>query len=188
LYLNSTFSSVAHQYFCEYKQQQAIAVLPHKTRELTVDELCMNKDCKLELGNECYVEKINDNLIVIRKYEDGKPSIKAVEFPPYRWKELEYSLDKIEEAISEVRQGKDVAHKAHSGGNVYVSVSKQYLVINVRHFWKPKDSKIVQATRKGVTLKFDQFEKLKSAVEIMPDFIPELKHCLPCWMGSDHQN
>jgi len=39
-----------------------------------------------------------------------------------------------------------------------------------------------------VVLKFEQYEKLKSAVQIMPDFIPELKHCLPCWMGSYHQN
>jgi len=157
-----------------------MTALPQETRELRVDELCMQKECKLELGNECFVDKINDNWIVIRKYENG--------FPQYRWKELEYNLDEIDKAIFEVRKGKDVEYREHLGGNVYVSVSKQYPIVNIRHFWKPKDSDEIQPTRKGVTLKFEQYEKLKDVVQVMSDFIPELKHCLPCWMGSDHQN
>jgi len=165
-----------------------MACLPQKKTELRVDELSMQKDCKHELGNECYVKKINDNFIVIRKYENEKPCKKEVEFPLCQWKELELSLDRIVEAITGVRQGKDTDYKEHLGGNVYVSVSKQYPFVNIRHFWKPKDSDDVQPTRKGVVLKFEQFDNLKSAVQILPDFIPELRHCEPCWMGSDHQN
>jgi len=32
---------------------------------------------------------------VIRKNENRKPSRKEVEFPLYRWKKLEYTLDKL---------------------------------------------------------------------------------------------
>jgi len=87
-----------------------------------------------------------------------------------------------------VLERKAVEYKSHLGGNVYVGDSKQYLLVNICHFWKPKDSNDMQPTRKGVTIKVEQYEKLKDVVQVMPDFIPKLKHCLSFWMGSYFQN
>ncbi|KAJ8300698.1 hypothetical protein KUTeg_022217 [Tegillarca granosa] len=72
--------------------------------------------------------------------------------------------------------GGDAQFASHLGGNVYISVSKDYPFVNIRQFWKPKKCDDVKPTRKGDTS------------EVLPDFISEFKDRLPCWMGDDHLN
>lgn len=144
---------------------------------------------KLDLGDDCYVERSCGNTdIVIMKYDNGKPSHKNAILPLRRWKELEMTVVKIDNAVAEVKGGKDVSYKWHIGGNVYVTVCKNFPTVDIRHFWDPRRDGNVVATRKGVSLRYRQYEQLKACIELLTQSLPELEGITPCYMQNDHSN
>lgn len=128
-----------------------------------------------DLGRDVFVEKLND-MVVLKKL-----NIK-LELPLCRWKLLIFNFDTIDQAIADIKSGKKVSMRLHIGGNVYVSISNEWPMVDIRQFWLPPNGADVSPTRKGVNLKFYQYEKLKDAKISVPEDV-EI-----CYAQSDHQN
>jgi hypothetical protein len=51
--------------------------------------------------------------------------------------------------------------KRHIGGNVYVSADSPGLTIDIRHHWLPPVDLSMHPTPQGVTLDFEEYDKLR---------------------------
>ncbi|KAL5021594.1 hypothetical protein ScPMuIL_000749 [Solemya velum] len=139
---------------------------------------------KLDLTGNCFVERRGTG-IVLRQFEPRSNVLKEASFSLRRWKELEWTMPRINEAVEEAKKGKDVRATWHLGGNLIVTVDKRFPTVDIRHFDKLRGSDEPRPTRKGVAMRLDRF---KSVVELMPHLIPELEKTVPCYMRDDHQN
>ncbi len=121
-------------------------------------------------------------------YVDRVLTKKEFELTLHRWQQLTWCIGDIEESIKEHTDGKDVHYSYRLGANVHVQVNSGFKVVDIRKFWLPEGRTKVCPTRKGIALKFDEFDalvKLKAEIE---QVIPELNEVQPCWMDSDHMN
>jgi hypothetical protein len=107
-------------------------------------------------------------------------------FPLIRWKQLEDALDDIDEAVHCLSHNRYASLKRHIGGNVYVSAESPALTIAIRHDWLSPVDLFMHPTPQGVTLDFEQYDKLKDVDKVLPTLLPELKNMLPCQFT--HQN
>jgi hypothetical protein len=107
-------------------------------------------------------------------------------FPLIRWKQLEYLLDDIDEAVHFLSHNRYASSKRHIGGYVYVSAESTALTIDIRHHWLFPVDLFMHHTPQGVTLDFEQYDKLKDVDKVLPILLPELKNMLPCQFT--HQN
>lgn len=123
----------------------------------------------IDLGRDICVEKLDDVILL-------KGPNKSLEFPFRRWKLFADMFGEIDQAISEILKGEQVSLRLHIGGNVFVSISKQWPHVDVRQFWLPKYSADVCPTRTGISLKFYQFYKLKEASISVPDDVEVCFH------------
>jgi hypothetical protein len=108
--------------------------------------------------------------------------------PLQRWQQLMFQIDDLQTAVDEHKNGKDIHFNYHLGRNNFVQVNSGFQVVDLRQFWLPEGTDRVQPTRKGIALKFDEFDilvKLKPEIE---QVIPELDQMQPCWMSDDHRN
>ena len=108
--------------------------------------------------------------------------------PLQRWQQLTWYVEEIQQAVRDHNEGKDVHLKHHLGRNNYVQVNTGFQVVDLRQWWLPADKDQIQPTKKGIALKFEEFDtliKLKAEIE---QVIPELNDTHPCWMGNDHLN
>ena len=99
-----------------------------------------------------------------------------------------WQTEDINEAVRKQKAGEDVHYRCHLGGNNYVQVNSGFPVVDLRKFWLPGGKTDVQPTRRGIPLKFEEFDtllKLKAEIE---QVIPELNGTQPCWMDDDHMN
>ena len=105
-----------------------------------------------------------------------------------RWQQLMWHLDEIQQAVTDHKEGKDVHFKYHLGRNNFVQVNRGFKVVDVRQFWLPEGKTEIHPTRRGIAIKFDEFDtliKLKAEIDQM---IPELDQVQPCWLDNDHMN
>ena len=105
-----------------------------------------------------------------------------------RYQQLMWQKDEIEEAIRKHKAGVDVHYSWHLGGNNYVQVNSGFPVVDLRKFWLPEGKNQVQATRRGIPLKFDEYDTLIKLRAEIEQVMPELKDTEPCYMGNDHMN
>ena len=137
------------------------------------------------------VSDYKDNVYIhIRKYdtnEDGKlfPTKKGAALIPCRWNELLMSIDDIKKAVPAFRSE---SYSKHLGGNWYVSVSKDIACVDIRRFWQPEEGQDVVPTRKGIGLRFTEFEELVKLLDEINSYVPELADVIPCLSREDHQN
>ncbi|XP_060083623.1 uncharacterized protein LOC132562864 [Ylistrum balloti] len=155
--------------------------------------------CKLDIGNDCFVvanKFCGKTLIHIRMYdtsERGKlyPTKKGIALDPNHWIKLSswYYKD-VDEAIKKYNGGEHVDEMIHLGRNNYVSLKTGYARVNIRRWFMPDlDKSELKATRAGVALTFEQWERLKLTMLVMPDFIGDiLDNTELCVMRGDHQN
>ena len=68
----------------------------------------------------------------------------------------------------------------HLGGGIQVTISAKYPTIDIRQFWKPKNSSKPVATRKGIALNRYKWERLCDVMSLIRDFVPELKQSIIC--------
>ncbi len=80
----------------------------------------------------------------------------------------------------------DTYYRRHLGGNWYVTVNSGFRCVSIRKFWLPEGATDVRATRKGVSLSFEQYRELKNGLRIIPGFVPELCDVIPCYELSGH--
>ena len=116
--------------------------------------------------------------------------LKKKEFPLtiQRYQQLMWQTPSIEEAVTQHKEGKDVHYNWHLGGNRYVQVNSGFPVVDLREFWMPEGKDQVQPTRRGIALKFDEYDTLIKLRADIEKGIPELSETQPCYMDSDHMN
>jgi hypothetical protein len=77
----------------------------------------------------------------------------------------------------------------HLGGDIYASVSKQYPQLDLRRFFRVDNKKSTPLpTRKGITLRAYQLDKLISLESNLEAHYPPLKDYVPCFMRPDHDS
>ena len=116
--------------------------------------------------------------IHIRIYEKYSSSDKlfptktGIAFPLMRFQSLCFTTNLVDEAIlkkEEVSQ--------HLGGNVSISTNKDFQTVDIRHFFLLKDK--LQATKKGINLRFSEWENLKKFIDIAEQYTPSLSQTFP---------
>lgn len=154
--------------------------------------------CQLDLGKGCFVvaKRFRGELLIhVRVYErrlDGSifPTKRGIALGLQRWKKLEQcSVSDVDRCIREYREGKDVKYMFHLGGNYHVSVKSGFPCVDIRSWFLPENSDNICATRKGISLTFEQFDKLKGAMVVVREFLgKELEDIIFCENSDDHQN
>ena len=118
------------------------------------------------------------------------PTKKGVSLPLARWKTLINNLDMLSEALDKEERGELTEETSlHLGGGQYASVKPGYRHIDLRQFWIPDESSgELRPTRKGVTLKRAEWDKLLAVISEINASIPELATVETCLERDDHQN
>lgn len=137
--------------------------------------------CQLHLGDEIYVTgNVCENVVQIhiRQYDKGNvgpyPTKKGVTMSLTEWQLLESFVTGMEKAVLNYREHK-VDHTWLVGSNIHATASKEYPLLDLRHYWKPDPNGDFIPTTKGVKLNRRKLENLKNIIDIIRDFIPQLK-------------
>lgn len=140
--------------------------------------------CQLHLGDEVYVtgnlcEKDNVVQIHIRQYggENQKPypTKKGVTISLTEWLTLESLLSGIEEALKNYSE-QDSEASWNLGGNIYITASKEYPLLDLCHYWKPDPNGEFKPTTEGVKLNRAKLENLKDVTSIIRNYISQLMY------------
>jgi hypothetical protein len=131
--------------------------------------------------------KTEDEELVVSIYETD--SYKFINLPLKRWARFLLKLDAIDEQLEYARQGKIVDFQTHIGGKLYVSInsSLKWTMVDFREFYM-HPTKGIRATKRGISLHYDEFQKLKNC---LPTFHAEnecARTAKDCLSQPDHQN
>jgi len=156
----------------------------------------LNRECFFHIGNTRYLKGTfwdGEWNIHIRQYEWSAtgmlyPTKVGIVLSLVRWAEILCHLKTIEETMSEIREGKTVKMFTHLGGNIYMSVGSPYHVVDIRQWWIPDGKEDLKPTRKGIALKFKEWQSLMKCVDELAKEIPEIEQTKPCSFGTDHSN
>ena len=85
---------------------------------------------------------------------------------------------------SSVRKFKPV----HIGGGIYISINREYDIVDMRRFFVPEDKRQPIPTRSGVCVKVNQWVELVSALRDVHVKFNELSEATPCYLDDDHSN
>ena len=154
----------------------------------------LNSRYSLHLGKDCYLfdSKFNgETYIHLREliFKDGQPipSLKGITLTLSRCNELYSFLNQITIHVDEwKREQLQGTFRKHLGGNWFVGVTPGFPVVDVRKFWLPEGADNVCATRKGISLTFDQFDELKNGLRMIAYVVPELYNVQPCYLQQGH--
>ena len=135
------------------------------------------------------VSRFNNELMIhIREYEtEGEktyPTKKGVCFSPSIFATLRMHLDDILHALEGVKSGKVEEFKLHLGRGIFCTISKKVTLIDLRR-WFELDGKLTP-TKKGLTLKSDEWADLKRIVYEVMDVDKEIRRANPCFFSRNH--
>ena len=124
----------------------------------------------------------------IRDWTDNRPTIKGVSLPSLRWVSLVYMAPAVADAIKKVKEkGREVNFELHIGGNVYITVTSPYWLVDIRQRFVDSEGNL-RPTRRGIKLRFAEWKALTETFEEVKDAAPEVGVITPCYLGVDHQN
>lgn len=139
--------------------------------------------CMIDLGDDIYVtanryDQDNTVQIHLRQYtQEGKnkpyPTKKGITMSTTEWLTLESFLDGMTEALKNHSE-RQVEETWFLGSNIFVKASKDYPLLDLRHYWKPDPNEDFVPTRKGIKLNRRRLDQLRNAALIIRDFIPSL--------------
>ncbi|XP_033758273.1 uncharacterized protein LOC117340619 [Pecten maximus] len=154
--------------------------------------------CQLDIGNSHYVVANHfqgRHWVHIRVYEKGQnnstyPTKKGIALDLEKWMKLiTWYADAVDDAIKGYDDNRDTDLHLHLGANYFVSVKQGYPVVNIRRWFLPENEESIKPTRKGITLTFRQWEKVKDSMLVLKDLIgAELDNVRFCELADDHQN
>ena len=148
----------------------------------------------LHLGKERYLfdSRFNDVTYVhlrelVFKDHCPIPTTKGIALTLERCNELFKSLPEIDIHVQELERNEtNTFYRHHLGGNWYVTVQSGFRCVDIRKFWLPDDAQEMCATRKGMSLTFDQFRDLKGGLRTLPSFVTELWNVKSCYEMPGH--
>lgn len=159
-------------------QDTAKNLSPQKRPSKNYTQLCM-----IDLWDDIYVtanQHDHDKSIQIhlRQYvRDGKntpyPTKKGITMSTSDWLMLENCLDGMTEALKSYAE-RQIEETWYLGSNIFVKASKDFPLLDLRHYWKPDPNGDFVPTKKGVKLNRRKLEQLRNATLIIRDFIPSL--------------
>ena len=153
----------------------------------------VNTRVSYELGKYVTVEvkdyghKNIDVVLSQKVYINNLLTKKDYILPLQRWQQLMWYIDEIQQAVVDHKDGKEIHLKHHLGRNNFVQVNSGFQVVDLRQWWLPADKDQVQPTKKGIALKFDEFETLMKLKAEIEQVIPELDQMQPCWINHHNQ-
>ena len=100
--------------------------------------------------------------------------------------ELIMSLPLLDDVVSTMQQNQVTFYRRNLGGNWQVTIQSGFNRVDIRKFWFPVGAKELQATRKGVSLTFDQFRELKNGLKSITSYVPELNNIVACYSDPNH--
>lgn len=163
----------------DHDSQHTLIIEDDECFQQKPDERCM-----LHIGDELYVvaKTYNNQLqIHIRQFhkydKDVYPTKKGVTLSLCRWRLLESfkNIDKyFENYYSDTTTEDGEEESLHLGGGIYATMNHEYPVVNLRHWWKPKDSDKPMPTKRGVMINKAKWVQLTNSMSVMRDFVPEL--------------
>ena len=149
----------------------------------------------LPLGSERFISIVewqNEPRIDIRQFDgdNGKtfPTKVGVSLTLPRWKQLTEKADSVMKEVQKLVAEEEVKLFLHIGGNVHVSVNSGILAVDMRRWWLPEDAGTLKPTRKGISLRLFEWERLMKYIPIINEAIPELSSVVPCYLRRDHDN
>jgi hypothetical protein len=78
----------------------------------------------------------------------------------------------MEEALKNYSE-REIEETWYLGSNIFVVASKEYPLLDFRHYRKPDPNEEVVPTTKGVKLNHKKLENLKNVASVIRDFIPQ---------------
>lgn len=87
------------------------------------------------------------------------------------WLTLEYFLSGMEAALKNYSE-QDSEASWYLGGNIYITASKEYPLLDLRQNWKPDHNGEFKPTTKGVKLNRAKLQNLKDVTSIIRNYIP----------------
>ena len=135
---------------------------------------------RFALGNDRYVtvSRFNGNLLVhIRQYQqNGKggsyPTKIGITLSPSRFMTLLSFVDTIKSNVERLRnREQNVTCKLHLGGGIFVSISGDYLAVNIRRFFQPEGEITPHPTKKGLALRLSEWDNLTAQLQAIEKLI-----------------
>ena len=123
-------------------------------------------------------------------YKDGQPipTLKGITLTLSRCNELYSCLNEIGFHVDEWKRDQlTKPFRKHLGGNWFVTINPGFACVDIRKFWIPEGAKDICATRKGISLTFEQYDKLKNGLRMIPSAVPELYGVQPCYVQPGHE-
>ncbi len=155
-------------------------------------------DVKFSIGNDRFLTVSKwrgETRISLREYTTYGggfklyPTKKGISLTLENWMDLKMAFDDVTDAVVNAQKNTEsVDYRQHIGRNVFVAVSTQWPNVDIRRWWLPKDEEKVVASKTGISLKPDEWEKVKKIAEDLHNVVPDLSYAIPCSMREDHQN
>ena len=130
------------------------------------------------LGRDIRAEPtIYENLlrVDIRTWDkNGSRTRKGISLPEDCWTSLLMQKDKILQAVTSMQQKEQVQVQFCLGREVYVSIRSPLWLIDIRYWYQdPEGTK--KPSRRGISLKFDEFNKLLNVSHDITQELSKLK-------------
>ncbi len=154
-------------------------------------------DMKFPMGNDRYLvvsKWKGETRISLREYisYEGSdklyPTKKGICLTLENWLDLKMIFDDIAKEVKQLNGTEEVNYCQHIGRNVYVTVCTRWPNVDIRQWWKPEENGELVPTKKGISLRLDEWEKLTKLAGTLHKVVPELSYAIPCNMRGDHQN
>ena len=89
-----------------------------------------------------------------------------------------------------MRGDENLSFREHIGGGHYISVTSGYKCVDFRQWYHPYSTEdgTIKPTKKGVTLRLDEWSGLCTLTDTINDTYPTLGSAQPCYYQNDHMN
>jgi hypothetical protein len=158
-------------------QEQSMKVLTNPDTEDM--EMCFPEHSSFHLGGNLYLIAEQDGILLT-----DNNTMSYIYFPLVRWVQLQTTWGYIDDAVHNLEHNRYTSLDVHLGANVFVTAESPALHLDIRHYYWMNGKRHLSSH--GVSLDFDQYQKLKDVDRVLPDIVPDLKKTLPCQLT--HQN
>jgi len=126
-------------------------------------DICFPDHSTFHLGGDVYLDVTKDGVTM-------KNGMRTIYFPVIRCISMRYALDDIDEAVHFLEHNRYASLLKHLGGNVYERAESPSLYVE---FWYNDN------VPEGITIDFEQYQKLKDVDQVLPTLLPDLNIRLP---------
>ena len=150
---------------------------------------------KIDLGNSRFatVNIFRGKAIVhIRQYDifgsNSYPSRTGVCLTPSRFARMLLSMEEIDAHVDQLKGSQDFDYKIHIGGGIYCSVRAGFYCVNIRKYFIPVKKHTPIPTKRGISLRINEWKNLKSNIDIISKSCDELRNARPCYECESTHN